>query len=334
MQTLRPDLSRATANAMLGVGMSPYRLVPSDKMKPTAVSKFFQPMNQQTKGGRMFAGGSGDQSVNAPPERGDGRNALDRQPERDPPPYVGTPSRGDPSRGDPFEGISSYEEFTRTPLYSPVRPPTIGVLPNTPSDDGDLDSTRRKDDIQDQTLPSSSTKIDDDIQDQHEHIQQLERLLLSSHRINFRDRGYKSRLRESLDEATEEMDKLVAVREQRSGSGRSRNTPVLATPSTSFRISTTPSHSNAMRRKSSNTGSQAGVKGLDLMFGETGARFPPAVAHGPNVSGLIETHEEQIDKAGAGGSGRGGGRGRGGRKEEDLSPASEKKTKGKGHKKR
>ena len=56
MSQMRPDLSRATGNAMLGSGVHPYRLIPGDKMKPTAVSKFFQPMNQQVAGNRVFAG--------------------------------------------------------------------------------------------------------------------------------------------------------------------------------------------------------------------------------------------------------------------------------------
>jgi hypothetical protein len=65
-----PDLSRATANAMLGVGMSPYRLIPNDKRKPTATSHFFKPLNQQTKEGRLFAGnGDASQSINPPPPR-------------------------------------------------------------------------------------------------------------------------------------------------------------------------------------------------------------------------------------------------------------------------
>ena len=37
MKAMGTDLSRATGNAMLGTGMHPYRLIPSDKMKPTAV---------------------------------------------------------------------------------------------------------------------------------------------------------------------------------------------------------------------------------------------------------------------------------------------------------
>jgi hypothetical protein len=68
MKRVGPDLSRATANAMLGVGMSPYRLIPNDKMKPAATSHFFKPLNQQTKEGRSFAGdGGGINKVNPPP---------------------------------------------------------------------------------------------------------------------------------------------------------------------------------------------------------------------------------------------------------------------------
>ena len=65
MSQMRPDLSRATGNAMLGSGVHPYRLIPGDKMKPTAVSKFFQPMNQQVAGNRVFAGGYGADAPNA-----------------------------------------------------------------------------------------------------------------------------------------------------------------------------------------------------------------------------------------------------------------------------
>ena len=71
MKAMRTDLSRATGNAMLGTGMNPYRLIPNDKMKPTAVSKFFRPTNNQVSGERNFAGGD----VNTEPPRdvqGDG----------------------------------------------------------------------------------------------------------------------------------------------------------------------------------------------------------------------------------------------------------------------
>ena len=56
MQKIRPDLSRATANAMLGVGVNPYRISPNDKRQPrqTMRDKFFQPMNQQVQGDRLF----------------------------------------------------------------------------------------------------------------------------------------------------------------------------------------------------------------------------------------------------------------------------------------
>jgi hypothetical protein len=55
-QKIRPDLSRATANAMLGVGVNPYRISPNDKRQPrqTMRDKFFQPMNQQVQGDRLF----------------------------------------------------------------------------------------------------------------------------------------------------------------------------------------------------------------------------------------------------------------------------------------
>ena len=43
MKQIRPDLSRATANAMLGVGQHPYRRIANDTLKPkqTAVDKLF-----------------------------------------------------------------------------------------------------------------------------------------------------------------------------------------------------------------------------------------------------------------------------------------------------
>jgi hypothetical protein len=80
MKAMRTDLSRATGNAMLGTGMNPYRLIPNDKMKPTAVSKFFRPTNNQVRGERNFAGGD----VNTGPPRdvqGDG-GAYKREQER------------------------------------------------------------------------------------------------------------------------------------------------------------------------------------------------------------------------------------------------------------
>jgi hypothetical protein len=72
MKQIRPDLSRATANAMFGVGMSPYRLIPNDTQKPSATSKFFKPLNQQVKGDRLFAGNSSVNEANThlPQNRG------------------------------------------------------------------------------------------------------------------------------------------------------------------------------------------------------------------------------------------------------------------------
>jgi hypothetical protein len=57
---------------MLGTGMHPYRLIPNDKMKPTAVSKFFQPTNNQVSGERNFAGGNVNEEGPQGEVQGDG----------------------------------------------------------------------------------------------------------------------------------------------------------------------------------------------------------------------------------------------------------------------
>ena len=72
MKAMGTDLSRATGNAMLGTGMHPYRLIPNDKMKPTAVSKFFQPTNNQVSGERNFAGGNVNEEGPQGEVQGDG----------------------------------------------------------------------------------------------------------------------------------------------------------------------------------------------------------------------------------------------------------------------
>ena len=78
MKAMDTDLSRATGNAMLGTGMHPYRLIPNDKMKPTAVSKFFRPTNNQVKGERNFAGGNVNEEGPQGEVQGDG-GAHDRR---------------------------------------------------------------------------------------------------------------------------------------------------------------------------------------------------------------------------------------------------------------
>ena len=57
MKQIQPDLSRATANAMLGLSVHPYRKIPNDKLVPkhTATDKFFNPLNNQVSGNRQYA---------------------------------------------------------------------------------------------------------------------------------------------------------------------------------------------------------------------------------------------------------------------------------------
>ena len=67
MKGAQVDLSRATGNAMLGVGMHPYRLTKGDQRKPTtASSMFLQDMHANSTpppshGGRMAMDGAGKQ---------------------------------------------------------------------------------------------------------------------------------------------------------------------------------------------------------------------------------------------------------------------------------
>jgi hypothetical protein len=65
MKQIQPDLSRATANAMLGLSVHPYRKIPNDKLVPkhTATDKFFNTLNNQVAGSRHFATSDQQNSV-------------------------------------------------------------------------------------------------------------------------------------------------------------------------------------------------------------------------------------------------------------------------------
>ena len=93
MQKIRPDLSRATANAMLGVGVNPYRISPNDKRQPrqTMRDKFFQPMNQQVQGDRLFTSKNEIREV----------KDVNHQPLAHEQPVQGIPLQAIPAR-DPF----------------------------------------------------------------------------------------------------------------------------------------------------------------------------------------------------------------------------------------
>ena len=116
MKAMGTDLSRATGNAMLGTGMHPYRLIPNDKMKPTAVSKFFQPTNNQVSGERNFAGGNVNEEGPQGEVQGDGGAHARREADaRYPVDLAETMVVGDlPNSGISNEGydveVSDYED--------------------------------------------------------------------------------------------------------------------------------------------------------------------------------------------------------------------------------
>ena len=102
MQKIRPDLSRATANAMLGVGVNPYRISPNDKRQPrqTMRDKFFQPMNQQVQGDRLFTSKNEIREV----------KDVNHQPLAHEQPVQGIPLQAIPAR-DPFAQLLDADVF-------------------------------------------------------------------------------------------------------------------------------------------------------------------------------------------------------------------------------